>query len=125
MGRSGTGRSLKTARAVLRVLRFLAANPAGVRTDDVARYLDKSAATASYLLNSLCQEGYAARDPRDGRYRLLHPDPEPPPETVSRGRRRRRRAHGARGGRAVRPHGPALLPRRAAAAAPLALPSLT
>ena len=77
MGRSGTGRSLKTARAVLRVLRFLAAHPTGVRTEDVARHLEKSSATASYLLNSLCQEGYASRDPHDGLYRLIDEDPEP------------------------------------------------
>lgn len=76
MGRSGTGRSLKTARAVLRVLRFLAAHPSGVRTEDVAQHLEKSSATASYLLNSLCQEGYAARDPHDGLYRLIDQDPE-------------------------------------------------
>lgn len=82
MGRNGTGRSLKTARAVLRVLRLLAANPAGVRTEDVARHLDKSSATASYLLNSLCQEGYAARDPHDGRYRLVDAAPEPDRATL-------------------------------------------
>lgn len=73
MGRSGTGRSLKTARAVLRVLRFMASQPLGVRTEEVAQFLDKSAATASYLLNSLCQEGYALREP-DGRYRLIERD---------------------------------------------------
>lgn len=46
------------------------------------RHLDKSSATASYLLNSLCQEGYAARDPHDGRYRLVDAAPEPDRATL-------------------------------------------
>jgi IclR family acetate operon transcriptional repressor len=71
MGRIGTGRSLKTARAVLRVLRLLTAERQGVRPEDVAELLDKSPATAHYLLNSLCQEGFAFRDARTGRYRLV------------------------------------------------------
>ncbi len=65
---AGPRRGLSTARDVLRVLRFLLDNPAGVRADDVARVVEKSTSTAYYLLVSLCEEGFAVHDP-GGLYR--------------------------------------------------------
>jgi DNA-binding IclR family transcriptional regulator len=62
-------RSLNTARAVLRVLSYLAGCSEGAISGEVSRFLGKSSYTAYYLLNSLCQEGFAHRD-RAGRYRL-------------------------------------------------------
>lgn len=61
-------RGLGTARAVLRVLTYLQEHPEGVTPSEVAAWLGKSAYTAYYLLNSLCQEGFASRGP-DRRYR--------------------------------------------------------
>lgn len=61
------GRTLSTAREVLRVLRFLQTHPDGVTPRKVAAYLGKSPHTAYYLLNTLCQEGFALKR-RDGRY---------------------------------------------------------
>ena len=62
-------RSLNTARAVLRVLAYLAGCSEGATSGEVSRFLGRSSYTAYYLLNSLCQEGFAHRD-RAGRYRL-------------------------------------------------------
>jgi DNA-binding IclR family transcriptional regulator len=62
-------RGLSTARAVLSVLRLLAASREGVRADEVARHLEKSVSTAYNLLASLCDEGVAERRP-GGRYSL-------------------------------------------------------
>jgi len=62
-------RGLNTARAVLRVLSYLAGCSEGATSGEVSRFLGKSSYTAYYLLNSLCQEGFAHRD-RAGRYRL-------------------------------------------------------
>jgi DNA-binding IclR family transcriptional regulator len=62
------GRILKTAVAVLQVLRMVDERGNGVTPEDVAVALDKSLATARYLLNSLCQEGYAYQDPGTGRF---------------------------------------------------------
>lgn len=77
---SREGRGLSTARAVLKVLAFLREHPEGVRAADVAGVVGKSVSTAYYLLTSLCEEGFAARDPSGGRYRLRSPaGPEPPP----------------------------------------------
>lgn len=73
MGRTGDGRTLKTARAVLRVLRHMAQHPEGLTTGDVAALLGKSQATAGYLLNSLCAERFAWHDSAAARYRLLSP----------------------------------------------------
>lgn len=70
------GRSLKTARAVLQVLRMLEQRPEGMTSQEVAELLGKSPATASYLLNSLQQEGFAAYDRRRGRF-VLAGTPEP------------------------------------------------
>jgi DNA-binding IclR family transcriptional regulator len=64
-------RGLSTARSVLRVLALLARAPQGLRADEVARTLGKSASTAYNLLDSLCEEGFAVHD--HGRYRLADP----------------------------------------------------
>lgn len=73
MGHESTGRTLKTARAVLQVLKMMAQAPDGVRPEDVAKTIRKSTSTATYLLNSLCHEGFAHRDAADGAYRLIEP----------------------------------------------------
>jgi acetyl-CoA synthetase len=65
-----SGRGLSTARAVLKVLAHLHEHPEGARAGDVALLLGKSVSTAYYLLTSLCEEGFAARDASGGRYRL-------------------------------------------------------
>lgn len=72
--RRGGGRDLKTARAVLRVLRLLEAR-GEVDATEVATELEKSHATATYLLNSLVAEGFAERDPAGarGRVRAVRP----------------------------------------------------
>lgn len=44
--------------------------PRGVEPEEVARHLGKSTETATYLLNSLCQEGYAELSRSDGHYHL-------------------------------------------------------
>jgi acetyl-CoA synthetase len=77
------GRGLTTARAVLKVLTFLRQHPEGVRAGEVAELIGKSVSTAYYLLASLCEEGFAVRDPRAGRYR---PVPEQGHETTERPR---------------------------------------
>jgi len=61
------GRTLSTAREVLRVLRFLQEHPQGVDPKEVASWIGKSSYTAYYLLNTLYQEGFALRR-KDGRY---------------------------------------------------------
>lgn len=94
---SRTGRTLQTACSVLQVLRLLAMRPDGVTACQVGDMLGKSTATATYLLNSLCQEGYAERGPEPGHYRLHRitgdsilpappsPTREPEPEAVNIG----------------------------------------
>jgi DNA-binding IclR family transcriptional regulator len=47
---------------VLRVLSMLVERPQGVRADEVAHGLGKSVSTAYYLLNSLCEEGFAVHE---------------------------------------------------------------
>lgn len=69
MPASGSGRTLGTARAALRVLRLLWQHPEGVRVGDVSALTGKSTWTARYLLNSLCQEGFAERIAGTGVYR--------------------------------------------------------
>ncbi|MDL5155190.1 IclR family transcriptional regulator [Actinomycetospora termitidis] len=64
------GRSLKTAAEALAALRLLADAPDGLTADGLGTAIGKSSATARYLLNTLCQEGYARRDGRTGIYRL-------------------------------------------------------
>lgn len=58
---TSVGRSLKTAAEVLAALRLLGANPDGVTAEMLATELGKSPSTARYLLNTLTQEGYAAK----------------------------------------------------------------
>ncbi|MEJ2888595.1 helix-turn-helix domain-containing protein [Actinomycetospora aeridis] len=71
----GGGRSLKTAAEALAALRFLGAAEDGVTAEALATELGKSAATARYLLNTLCQEGFALRDRRTGTFRLQENPP--------------------------------------------------
>jgi DNA-binding IclR family transcriptional regulator len=69
-GRTSRGtRGLSTARAVLKVISFMAQHPDGVRAREVADELGKSVSTAYYLLASLHEEGFAVHDPGRG-YRL-------------------------------------------------------
>ena len=70
-------RGLATARTVLHVLAHLEAHPEGVRADEVAHVVGKSASTAYYLLASLVEEGFATHD--GGLYRPRRAAPEPPP----------------------------------------------
>lgn len=55
------GRTLATAREVLRVLKLLYEHPEGLTAKEVAAILGKSVYTAYYLLNTLCQENFALR----------------------------------------------------------------
>jgi DNA-binding IclR family transcriptional regulator len=78
--RPQTGRrGLTTARAVLQVLSFLEEHPDGVRADDVAHVVGKSASTAYYLLASLVEEGFAVHE--SGLYRARHAPAAPAPAT--------------------------------------------
>ncbi len=72
---AGSGRSLKTAAEALAALRYLGAAAGGVTADELGVELGKSAATARYLLNTLCQEGYALREGHAGTYRLCDAPP--------------------------------------------------
>lgn len=72
---AGGGRSLKTAAEALAALRFLGAAEEGVTAEALAAELGKSAATARYLLNTLCQEGFAVRDRQSGTFRLHEAPP--------------------------------------------------
>ena len=51
------GRTLKTARTVLQVLRLLEAAPRGLTSNEVADELGRSRSTAVNLLNTLVAEG--------------------------------------------------------------------
>lgn len=73
--RTQPGRSLKTAAEALTALRFLASAPDGITADSLGATIGKSAATARYLLNTLCQEGYARREGPAGTYRLSDAPP--------------------------------------------------
>lgn len=55
------GRSLTTARAVLRALDVLLSAGGGLTVSEVAERLGRSVYTSRYLLNSLCQERFAVR----------------------------------------------------------------
>jgi DNA-binding IclR family transcriptional regulator len=70
----GGSRSLKTAATVLRALRLLGDHPAGLCAAELAERLGKSASTARYMINTLCEAGYAERD-RSGRVRLTETPP--------------------------------------------------
>ena len=74
MSTSGGSRSLKTAATVLRALRLLGDHPAGLCAAELAEQLGKSAATARYMINTLCEAGYAERD-RSGRVQLTEAPP--------------------------------------------------
>ncbi len=56
------GRGLSTARSVLRVQALLVARPDGVRADEVAEEIGKSASTAYNVLASLREEGVAVHE---------------------------------------------------------------
>ena len=64
-----TSRTLQTAAAAVRVVKFIAEHPAGVRLEEVAVHVGKSKHTAYYLMNTLCQEGFAFQA-LDRSYRL-------------------------------------------------------
>ncbi|MFC5137287.1 IclR family transcriptional regulator [Actinomycetospora rhizophila] len=70
----GGSRSLKTAATVLRALRLLGDHPDGLSATDLAEELGKSAATARYMINTLCEAGYAERA-ASGRCRLSDAPP--------------------------------------------------
>jgi DNA-binding IclR family transcriptional regulator len=70
----GGARSLKTAATVLRALRLLGDHPMGLCASELAERLGKSAATARYMINTLCEAGYAVRD-GSGRCRLTEAPP--------------------------------------------------
>lgn len=74
MPAGGGARSLKTAATVLRALRLLGDHPAGLCATELAARLGKSAATARYMINTLCEAGYAERD-GSGRCRLTDAPP--------------------------------------------------
>jgi DNA-binding IclR family transcriptional regulator len=67
---SRPGRSLKTAGEALEALRILGAAVQGLTADELALQLHKSTATARYLLNTLCQQGFAVRGSHGARYLL-------------------------------------------------------
>lgn len=62
-------RGVGTARTVLSLLSLLASADNGLRADEVAEALGKSASTAYCLLDTLCQEGFVVHS-GDGAYRL-------------------------------------------------------
>ncbi len=62
-------RSLKTAAMVLRALRLLGDHPEGLSPAEIGMHLQKSSATARYMVNTLVEAGYARRD-ASGRCRL-------------------------------------------------------
>lgn len=61
MASTTVGRSLKTAKAVLLVLKEMSLTENGLNAEEVAELTGKSGATATYLLNSLVAEGFAHR----------------------------------------------------------------
>lgn len=69
------GRSLKTAAEALAALRLLGAHPHGITAERLASALGKSTSTARYLLNTLCQEGYAIKESAAGVHRLVETPP--------------------------------------------------
>lgn len=62
-------RTLHTAEVALRLIKFMASQPKGLNLDEITKYLGKSRHTAYYLLNTLCQEGFAFQS-LDRSYRL-------------------------------------------------------
>ncbi|NYD37981.1 IclR family transcriptional regulator domain-containing protein [Actinomycetospora corticicola] len=68
-GDTSGARSLKTAAMVLRALRLLGDHPEGLSAAEIGERLGKSPATARYMVNTLCEAGFARRDD-SGRCRL-------------------------------------------------------
>jgi acetyl-CoA synthetase len=64
------GRGVGTARTVLSLLSLLSCADDGMRADEVAEALGKSASTAYALLDTLCQEGFVVHAGHGGAYRL-------------------------------------------------------
>lgn len=64
------GRCLKTATEALHALRLLGTAPEGLSPEELGIQLGKSKATARYLLNTLCQEGFAYKDGSTALYLL-------------------------------------------------------
>lgn len=62
------GRTLKTARSVLRVLALLETTPQGMTAAEVAQAIGRSRSTATNLLNTLVAEGFALHDEFAARY---------------------------------------------------------
>ncbi len=62
-------RTLHTAEVALQLIKFMASRPKGLNLDDITKFLGKSRHTAYYLLNTLCQEGFAFQG-LDKSYRL-------------------------------------------------------
>ena len=69
-GDTSGARSLKTAAMVLRALRLLGDHPEGLSPAEIGTRLGKSSATARYMVNTLCEAGFAYRDDETGRCRL-------------------------------------------------------
>ena len=69
-GDTSGARSLKTAAMVLRALRLLGDHPEGLSPAEIGERLGKSSATARYMVNTLCEAGFAFRDDETGRCRL-------------------------------------------------------
>ncbi|MFC5060690.1 IclR family transcriptional regulator [Actinomycetospora atypica] len=69
-GDTSGARSLKTAAMVLRALRLLGDHPEGLSPAEIGERLGKSSATARYMVNTLCEAGFAFRDEETGRCRL-------------------------------------------------------
>lgn len=69
------GRSLKTAAEALTALRLLGTHSEGVTAETLGAAIGKSAATARYLLNTLCQEGFAIKVGTGGVHRLAASPP--------------------------------------------------
>lgn len=63
------GRTLKTGRQILHVLRLLEEQPGGLTAAEVAGVLGRSTSTATNLLNTLVAEGFANHDRRTAVYR--------------------------------------------------------
>ena len=72
------GRTLKTARTVLQVLRLLEAAPRGLTSNQVADELGRSRSTAVNLLNTLVAEGFAIHDEIAARYLAVGSTATPP-----------------------------------------------
>lgn len=79
------GGTLTTARSALQALALLQQSPDGVRAEEVASAIGKSMSTAYYLLQALCDEGFASHGDRGGLYRAAPRTPGPGVATGSGG----------------------------------------